>query len=146
MSLEADVRRMARTRPLSLLPREALQLIAFSCTRMALKAGQTLFVDGEPADAAYFVLSGTIKLVAQGAERQVEPDALIGEMALVADVVRRASARASEAVVALRIPREVFQRVLSEFPDAAAKIRAEMIARSRKLLGELDAVARAFNS
>ena len=146
MSLEADVRRMAHTRPFSLLPREALQLIAFSCTRTFLRAGQTLFVEGDPADAAYFVLSGAITLVAQGSERRVEPDALIGETALIADVARHASARAADTVVALRIPREVFQRVLSEFPEAAAKLRAETLARSRKLLGELEAVsARAFN-
>ncbi|HEY1940767.1 MAG TPA: cyclic nucleotide-binding domain-containing protein [Roseiarcus sp.] len=146
MSLEADVRRMARTRPFSLLPREALQLIAFSCTRAVLKSGQTLFDEGELADAAYFVLSGTITLVAQGAERRVEPNGLIGETALVADVVRRATARAAVDVVTLRIPRDVFQRVLSEFPEAAAKIRAEALARSHKLLDELEAVrARAFD-
>jgi len=50
MGLEADVRRMARTHPFDLLPREALQLIAFSCTKTVLKSGQTLFVEGEPAD------------------------------------------------------------------------------------------------
>lgn len=140
MSLEADVRRMAQTRPFSLLPREALQLLAFSCTRTALKSGQKLFVEGEAADAAYFVLSGAITLVANGVERRVEADGLIGETALVADVLRRASARVAEDVVALRITPEVFRRVLSEFPQAAAQIRAEALARSRKLLDQLEDV------
>lgn len=145
MSLEADVRRMARTPPLNLLPREALQLIAFSCTRTTLKDGQTLFAEGEPADAAYFVLSGAIALVAQGAERRVEPDSLIGETALIADVERRATARAAGDSVALRIPRDVFRRVLSEFPQAAAQIRDATLARSRALLDRLEEVrARAF--
>ncbi len=45
MSLEGDVRRMGRTRPFDLLPREARQLIAFSCVRKALKAGETLLRD-----------------------------------------------------------------------------------------------------
>ena len=137
---------MARTRPFELLPREALQLIAFSCTKRDLKAGETLFAEGEPADAAYFVLSGAIMLVAQGAERRVEPGALIGETALIADIVRRANARAEGDAIVLRIPREVFRRVLSEFPEATAKIRDETLARSRKLLEELEAVrVRAFD-
>jgi CRP-like cAMP-binding protein len=136
---------MAQTRPFSLLPREALQLIAFSCTRVNLKARQTLFAEGEPADAAFFVLSGAIALVARGAERRVEPGGLIGETALIADIPRRANARAAEDVVALRIPREVFRRVLSEFPQAAAQIRVEALARSGKLLEQLEDVrARAF--
>jgi CRP-like cAMP-binding protein len=147
MSLEADVRRMAHTQPFSLLPREALQLLAFSCTRTTLKSGQRLFVEGEAADAAYFVLSGAITLVAHDVERRVGADGLIGETALIADVLRRSSARAAEDVVALRIPRDVFRRVLSEFPQAAAQIRAQALARSRKLLDQLEVVrARAFES
>ena len=147
MSLEGDIRRMGRTRPFDLLPREALQLIAFSCGKKALKAGETLFVEGEPADAAYFMLSGAIDLIARGAERRVESDALIGETALMTDVLRRASARAAEDSVALRIPGDVFRRVLSEFPQAAAKIRAAAAARTRDFLEQLDEVrARAFES
>jgi len=145
MSLEADVRRMARTGPFRLLPREALQLIAFSCTRLTLKAGQTVFVEGDAADAAYFVLAGAVLLIANGVERRVEADGLIGETALIADVPRRASARAAEDAVVLCVPREVFKRVLSEFPRAAAKIRAQALARSRNLLEQLqDVRARGF--
>jgi CRP-like cAMP-binding protein len=145
MGLEADVRRMARTHPFDLLPREALQLIAFSCTKTILKSGQTLFVEGEPADAAFFILSGAVDLTAPGAERRVGADALIGGTALITDIVRQASARATLDLVALRVPREVFRRVLSEFPQAAAEIRAAAAARMADLLDQLEAVrARAF--
>jgi CRP-like cAMP-binding protein len=147
MSLEADIRKMERTRPFDLLPREALQLIAFSCGKKALKAGETLFDEGEPADAAYFLLSGAIDLVAGGVERRVQSGTLIGETALMTDMSRRAGARAAEDCVALRIPGEVFRRVLSEFPQAAAKIRAATAARASDFLDRLDEVrARAFES
>ena len=39
MSLESNVRRMAGTRPFDQMPREAVQLIAFSCDKRTLKAG-----------------------------------------------------------------------------------------------------------
>ena len=139
MSLESDVRRMAGTRPFNLLPREAVQLIAFSCERRPLKAGETLFSAGEPADCAYFVLAGALSLAADAAKRRVEPGALIGETALFADVHRRASAKAIDDSELLRIPGAVFRRVLSEFPRAAVKLRAAAVARVRDFVDQLDA-------
>ena len=88
MTLDDDVGRLARTRPFSLLPREAVQLIAFACEKRRLKAGDTLFLAGETADFGYFVHSGAIALLADGAEpngeRRVGAGALIGESALYA--------------------------------------------------------------
>ncbi len=146
MSLEADIQAMGRTRPFDQLPREALQLLAFSCAKKNLKAGETLFVEGEAADAAYFVLSGAIDLMSRQSRRRVNAGALIGETALLADIARRANARAADNSVALRIPSEVFRRVLSEFPQAAAKIHAAASARTRDFLARLEDVrARAFD-
>ena len=147
MSLESDVRRMAATRPFNLLPREALQLLAFSCERRILKAEEKLFLAGETADGAFLVLTGEIVLSVKGEERRALPGALIGETALAAEVLRGADARASVDTTVLRVPREVFRRVLSEFPDAAAKVHASASARTRELLSRLEALrARAFET
>src|ERR1700722_17454020 len=102
---------MSLTRPFSLMPREALQLLAFSCERRQVKAGQTLFVADEPADAAFFLLTGEIVLSANGQERRVAPGSLIGETALAADVLRGAGGRATVESTLLRVPRDTFRRV-----------------------------------
>ena len=147
MSLESNVRRMAGTRPFDLLPREAVQLIAFSCERRMLKSGEMLFSAGEPADSAYFILSGELSLAIDDVERRVEPGALVGETALLADMVRRASAKATEDSELLRIPGAVFRRVLSEFPRAAIQLRAAVVARVRDFVNQLDEKrARLFES
>lgn len=147
MSLESDVKKMAATRPFSLMPREALQLLAFSCEKRSLKAGQALFEAGEVADAAYFVLEGEILLSASGEERIAGPGALIGETALLADILRSAGARARVNSSLLRVPRDTFRRVLGEFPQAAAKLHASAAARTRALVDKLDKVRkRAFES
>ena len=140
MSLESDVRLMAGTRPFDLLPREALQIIAFSCTKANLRAGETLFERGAPADAAFFVLTGALQLSSDNAERRVEAGSLIGETALMADVVRRVGAHAAEDCELLRVPGAVFRRVLSEFPGVAGKVRKAASARARSLIKQLDAV------
>ena len=146
MSLEANVRMMARTHPFDLLPHEALQLLVFSCAKKVLKAGETLFVESEPADAAYVVLSGAINLMSHDSRRRVEAGALIGETALLTDLLRRSTARAVDDTVTRRIPGDVFRRVLSEFPQSAARIHAVASARARDLVEQLEAVrARGFD-
>ena len=142
MTLDDDVARLGRTRPFDLLPREALQLIAFSCEKRRLRAGEALFFPGEAADSGYFVHSGAITLLEDGAEegeRRIGPGALIGETALYAATARRVSARAAEEAVVMRIPRETFRRVLKEFPAGAEKIRAALATRTRVLVDGLEA-------
>ena len=143
MTLDDDVARLGRTRPFDLLPREAVQLIAFSCEKRRLRAGEALFFPGEAADSGYFVHSGAITLLEDGAEpkaqRRVGPGALIGESALYAPTARRVSAQAAEDSVVGRIPRETFQRVLKEFPAGAEKIRVALAARMRRLVDGLEA-------
>jgi CRP-like cAMP-binding protein len=141
--LDDDVLRLGRTRPFDLLPREAVQLIAFSCEKRRLRAGEALFFAGETADSGYFVQSGAIILVEDRAEpkaeRRVGPGALIGESALYTPTTRRVSARAAEDGIVIRIPRETFQRVLMEFPAGAEKIRTALAARMRRLVDGLEA-------
>lgn len=142
MTLDADVARLARVPPFILMPREAVQLIAFSSVKQRLRAGDLLFRTGEEGDAGYFVQSGAILLeggAASGRARRVATGALIGESALYAPAVRRVDARIVEDAVLTRIPRETFRRVLAEFPEAAASIRAAVAERMRRLVDGLDA-------
>lgn len=149
MTLEAEVSRLARTRPFNLMPREAVQLVAFSCVKRRLTAGDALFSAGDAGDAAYLVLSGVFELEDKAAPkgaRRVSDGALIGESALYAPVTRRVDARVAEDAVVTLIPRETFRRVLAEFPDAAAAVRAALAERTRRLVDGLDAArARALD-
>ena len=142
MSLDADVRRLAGARPLDKLPREALQLLAFSCQKRTLRQGEALFSAGEAAEGAFFVLEGEITLRRDETERRAGPGVLIGEQALLAETLRPADASAASDSVLLSIPRETFRRVLSEFPAGAAKIHRSQIERTRKLVAALDGVKR----
>ena len=147
MTLDADVARLARTRPFSLMPREAVQLVAFSCVKQRLRAGELLFAAGDAGDAGYFVQSGAILLEDRrlSSSRRAAPGALIGESALYAPVVRQVDARAAEDAVLTRIPRETFRRVLAEFPEAGDKVRAALAERVRRLVDGLDARANPGN-
>jgi CRP-like cAMP-binding protein len=142
MTLEEDIGRLSRTRPFNLLPRDAVQLIAFSAEKRKLAANESLFEEGDAADCGYFVLSGAITLTARGHAgeriRTAGVGALIGENAMIAEVARPSGARARENSVVLRISRAVFHRVLGEFPKEAARIRTALATRTRKMSGELE--------
>jgi CRP-like cAMP-binding protein len=142
MTLEENIHRLSRTTPFDLLPRDALQLIAFAAEKRSLAADERLFEEGEAADSGFVVLSGAILLSAgvEGSERRrvAGPGALIGEKAMIAEVVRPSSARAMESSTVLRIPRLIFHRVLAEFPKDAARIRANLAARTRKMSQQLE--------
>lgn len=142
MGLDAVVRRLAGVRPFAALPREALQMLAFSCPERQLHAGERLFSAGEPADSAFLVLEGEIVMSAGGQERRAGVGALIGESALLVETLRPADAAAARDSQLLTIPRETFRRVLPEFPDAAAKIQRAAAARARGLIAQLEAIRR----
>ena len=93
MTLDSDVARLARIRPFNLMPREAVQLIAFSSEKRRMSTGDALFHVGETGDAGFFVHTGTIGLLEKGvtpeSARRIGAGALIGESALYATVVRR---------------------------------------------------------
>jgi CRP-like cAMP-binding protein len=142
VGLDADVRLLSGVRPFDALPREAVQLIAFSCARRRLKAGDILFNGGDEADGAFFVLDGEIVLRAKGATRRVALGGLIGESALMTETLRPSDAAAADGAELLHIPRETFRRVLSEFPESAAKIAKGSARRARALIGRLEAIQR----
>ncbi len=99
MALADDIERLSRTRPFNLLPREAIQLIAFSAEKRTLAANESLFEEGDLGDSGYFVLAGSIVLTARGhsgeRRRVAGEGTLIGENAMIARFTGRpAPARA----------------------------------------------------
>ena len=144
MALHDTVRAMASVPALAALDPEALRLIAFSAETRILRAGDVLFSEGEPSDCGYVVLSGSIALqTGAGPAIKVGPPTLIGEAALIAETIRPAGARAHAPSSVLKISRILFHRVLSEYPEGAARVRRIVAERLLGLQGELTALREA---
>ncbi len=86
-------------------------------THIDVESGDAIFTEGDPGDAFYVVARGTIDIVHQngprleklGVRREGEG---FGEMGLLSDAPRSATARAPSAARLLRIGREDFQWLL----------------------------------
>lgn len=149
MALDDDIRFLRRISTFRILGPDALRVLAISTEKIHLRAGDTLFESGEPADGAYVLQAGLLRLRRPN-ERAFEepalvtPGALIGESALIVEMTPPVTAMAVEHSTLFKISRGVFLRVLESDLDAAYALR-EMIARRVKgALQDLDMVLPQF--
>jgi len=131
MSIEDDIAFLQRVPALAVLGRDALRILAIGTENRYVHEGVTLFGEGEQADGAYVVQEGSFDLVKRdnGAATVVGPGALIGEVALISETRRPVSAVAREPSSVVRIPRQLFLKVLESDPDAALRMRDALAAR-----------------
>ncbi|MBI3073277.1 MAG: cyclic nucleotide-binding domain-containing protein [Deltaproteobacteria bacterium] len=85
---------------------------------LKVAAGQKIFADGDPGDALYIVQRGRVSIRKKdggGAEREIATlgdGEIFGEMSLLAEEPRSASAYAVDAVELRRLSRQEFTRLL----------------------------------
>jgi CRP-like cAMP-binding protein len=119
-----------------------LKLLAFTSDRMSFEAGQILFEQGDPGDAAYVVLHGSAEVLVNRAGSQIkvadlEKNAIVGEIAILCDVPRTATVRAQDRLETLKISKDQFLRLLAEFPDMAIEIMRVLADRLGRTTAEL---------
>ena len=146
MGVDDEIGKIARNPVLAALEPEALRLIAFAAEPKTFRAGDILFRRDEISNGGFVVLTGSVAVDPSGlgaaTARIVRPPALIGETALLLQTRRPATAIAREPTNVMLISRQLFLRVLGEFPGSAEKLRQAMGTRLRQFTRELAAVRR----
>jgi CRP/FNR family cyclic AMP-dependent transcriptional regulator len=104
-----------------------LKLIAFTSERMTFPAGQELFHQGDHGDAMYVILDGVADVLietpaGQIAIAELKKNGFVGEIALLCDVPRTATIKAREQLVTLKISKDMFYRLVAEFPQMAVEV------------------------
>lgn len=121
-----------------------LQVIAFSSERMEFPAGASILRAGDPGTAAYLILSGAAEIW-EGSEAsrkivaRAQTGALLGELGMIAGIAYSINATAASPVAAARISRDLFMRVVDEFPEFGRAVLASL---SRKLDGSIEDLGR----
>ena len=96
------------------------------------KAGKTIFKEGTVGDLMYVVLDGELEVSVGGKLVEVaKPGDVVGEMALIDTKSRSATVVADTPVVAIRLFKSSFDRVIKQEPKVAAKILAVVARRLR---------------
>ncbi|HEY2755601.1 Crp/Fnr family transcriptional regulator [Phenylobacterium sp.] len=150
MNLEDEIAIFERVPTFAALGRQALQVLAIGAETRNLPGGAVLFYAGELADGGYLVQEGSLLMepgtFSEGKEYTVGPGTLVGELALLTDMVCPATAIAKEPTVVIRIPRHLFRKMLEGYPAAAEKLRGIMTARLQTWTRELGTVRRKLDA
>ena len=127
MSLEQEIE-LIRQFPIFSKIQPAMQkLLCFTAERLTFAAGQVMFNAGDPGDAAYIVIDGSVEISVPTPAGPIVVNTLarndiIGEIAIFGDVPRTATATALSKVETLRISKDLFVKVIRENPDAAIEL------------------------
>lgn len=112
------------------LPPEHQARLRSICREVRYDFGETIMRQGEPADAFYILTAGRARVVkvAQSGEeialKMLRPGDEFGESALLTGQSRSATVRCSSMVDALRLGRDDFLGLLTEFPELKRSIEA----------------------
>jgi CRP-like cAMP-binding protein len=148
MALEDDIAFFEQVPTFAVLGKQALRILAIGAETKQLPSGAVLFYAGELAEGGYVVQEGSLLLEpgtqSEGKQFIAGPGTLVGELALLSDMVCPATAIAKGPTVVIRISRSLFRKMLEGYPDAAVKLRDIMAERLEGWTRELTDVKTAM--
>ena len=108
-----------------------LKLLAFTGERMTFGIGQEVCHQGDPGDAMYVILGGVADVLIDTPTgplqvAQLKKNGFFGETAILCDAPRNATVKASESLQTLKISKDMFYRLVSEFPSMAIEMMREL--------------------
>ena len=100
------------------------------------KSGEIIFRQGDTGDDAFIVESGQIEIARGNADAElvisiIETGGLFGEMALIDDTLRMATARATRATTCVLIPKRAFSKLMKDANPVLRVVLSTMMQRVR---------------
>lgn len=132
--LDANLDVLRKIPVFSGIPLQRLKLYAYLCKRACYRAGEFIFRQGDADDRGYILLSGSAQIVREYENHSVYLNELragefFGGVALLSDIRRLFSVRATTGVECLTLDRESFRKLLVQFPEVGVKVLDMMIKR-----------------
>ncbi|WP_417519637.1 cyclic nucleotide-binding domain-containing protein [Minwuia sp.] len=134
MSLNEEVDLLRQIPMFQKVEQSKLKLLAFTSERLVFQPGQTVCEQGEPGDSMYVIVDGEADVIVNLPNGPLTVAALkknsfFGEIAILCDVPRTATVKATSTLTTLRITTDLFYRLVSEFPQMTIEIMREIAAR-----------------
>lgn len=134
MTLQQDVEILRKIPLFAKVDPTKLKLLAFTSEHVEFMPGEQVCRQGEHGDAAYILLQGDADIVVETPEGEVKVATLhkndiVGEIAILCDVPRTASVIAATPLVTLRISKDGFFNLVTQFPQIGVEIMHELASR-----------------
>ena len=150
MSLNKAVEAMQQTPIFAGIDPKRLRLLAFMSESLTYRAGELLFDQGDEGDSALVVIDGSASvLINIGGEKKevavIGSKQIFGEMAVLCDIPRTAAIGAKSDLEVLRIDRDAFLKLLSEFTEVSLQVMRFLAARLEATTKDLGAAQAEIN-
>jgi CRP-like cAMP-binding protein len=147
MTIETDVQSLRQVSMFRDIDPARLKLLAFTSDRLSYDKGEVLFHQNEVSDSTYVIVEGKVDVWIAAARDRIKVAELgagemVGEMGVLCDKPRSATIEAASHVVALKIGREVFFDMLSQFPQMSVAVMRDLARRLDATNAKLLAVTR----
>ena len=132
MNLNEEVELLKGVPILSKIEPAKLKLIAFTSERLNYAEGQELCHQGDPGDAMYVILGGVAEVLIDRTDggqirvAEMKKNDFFGEIAILCDVPRTATIKATTPLTTLKITKDMFYRLVAEFPQMAIEVMREL--------------------
>ncbi len=131
MTLQDDVELLRNIPLFAKIEPSKLKLLAFTAQRLTYNAGDSLFHQGDEGDAAYIIVDGDADVLVDSPTgpitvATVGKNDFVGEIAILCDVPRTATITAKTTLTAMRISKELFFQLVSQFPQMSIEIMREL--------------------
>ena len=145
ITLDTEASALAAVPLFSRMEPARLKLLAFASRRLIFDAGEELFHQGDPGDAAYVILDGEADVVIGEGDKETVinragSNELVGEMALLSTTPRSATLRAVAELTVLRLKKETFLELMERDPHIAAEVARRI---SDRLLDTMEKLQKA---
>lgn len=142
MSLDQEVEILRHIPLFANIETAKLKLMCFASERLTFKASQTLCRQGEPGDSAYIIVDGEAEVSVDTpdgplAVAVLKRNDIVGEIAILCDVPRTATVTASTEVVALKVTKDLFFRLITDFPEMGVEIMRVLAHRLEQTTAQL---------
>jgi CRP-like cAMP-binding protein len=141
VSIEEEVEILRRIPLFANVEPAKLKLMCFASERVTYKTGQSLFEQGDVGDAAFIIIEGTADVIVnRGAPMvvaRVGKDDIVGEIAILVDIPRTATVTATGELTVLKITKDLFFRMITDFPEMGVEIMRVLAQRLEQTTAQL---------
>lgn len=142
MSLKEEVEILRQIPLFAKIEPSKIKLLAFTSERLTFQPGDLLCQQGDIGDAAFFIMAGEADVIVDTPSGPLTVATLgkndvVGEIAILIDIPRTATIQATTELTTLRITKDVFFRMVTEFPEMAVELMRVLAERLVRTTEEL---------
>jgi CRP-like cAMP-binding protein len=141
VSIEQEVEILRKIPLFANIDPAKLKLMCFASERLTFKPGQSLFDQGDSADSAYIIAAGTADVIVNTDKPTVvaklAQNDIVGEIAILCDVPRTATVTATSELTTLRITKDLFFRMVTDFPEMGVEVMRVLAHRLEQTTAQL---------